>query len=346
MSATNKVEYFRSNATSSFLKLSEALPLKTPLFMLIDPTNLCNFKCKFCPTGDSDLLNSVRRPKGMMSFHFFCSLIDSISEFEDKLKVLSLYKDGEPLLNKKLGNMIAYAKRRNIADSVQISTNAALLTRERSIGLIESGLDQIRISVEHVHDQGYERITRTKIGYKQIRSNVDFLFNERGRQNSPLRIHTKIIDTGLNQFEKKSFIRDFSTISDTVNIESLMGWSYSELRDFSLGQDTTMSMNQAHPLNRNIVVCPIPFISMAVNFNGSVSVCCVDWSHGIVVGDAAREGLTEIWNGKRLQSFRRTHLRGDRKSIGPCSTCQYIEGTDEMSNIDGCAEILLNCYPE
>jgi uncharacterized Fe-S cluster-containing radical SAM superfamily protein len=346
MPSLDRVETFRNNAASKFLRLSEVLPLRSPLFMLIDPTNLCNFRCRFCPTGDPELLKSIERPVGRMGFGIYRRLVDGISEFEDRLRVLSLYKDGEPLLNRELGRMITYAKRREVTDTVQVATNAALLTRERSVELIESGLDQIRISVEHVNDQGYEKITRTKVEYGLIRSNVEFLFNEKERRNSPMKIHAKIIDTDLTEWEKKSFIRDFSTISDTINIDSLMGWSCSDLGDFTLGLDPAVSMNQTHPLNKDIVVCPLPFITMAVNFNGSVSVCCVDWSHGTVIGDGTRETLRQIWNGKEFHALRRDHLRGNRKSIGPCGNCQYIEGTDGMSNIDHCAESLLECYPE
>ena len=37
----------------------------------IDPTNVCNFKCTFCPTGDDELLKSVNRPKGFMTLETF-----------------------------------------------------------------------------------------------------------------------------------------------------------------------------------------------------------------------------------------------------------------------------------
>src|SRR5690606_29355423 len=42
--------------------LRETLPLSVPETIHLDPTNLCNFKCTFCPTGDRALLKSVGRP--------------------------------------------------------------------------------------------------------------------------------------------------------------------------------------------------------------------------------------------------------------------------------------------
>ena len=31
--------------------LAELLPLKVPYSLNIDPSNVCNFRCTFCPTG-------------------------------------------------------------------------------------------------------------------------------------------------------------------------------------------------------------------------------------------------------------------------------------------------------
>ena len=38
-----------------------------------------NFKCVFCPTGDSELLKSVNRPKGMMDLDLFKKVVDDRS---------------------------------------------------------------------------------------------------------------------------------------------------------------------------------------------------------------------------------------------------------------------------
>ena len=59
--------------------ISKVLPLKVPLIVWIDPTNICNFKCTFCPTGDDQLLKSVSRPKGMMKLEVFEKTINDLS---------------------------------------------------------------------------------------------------------------------------------------------------------------------------------------------------------------------------------------------------------------------------
>ena len=49
-------------------KLEEVFPLDTPFLIFLDPSDLCNFQCKFCPSGDKALLKKVKRRPGLMDF--------------------------------------------------------------------------------------------------------------------------------------------------------------------------------------------------------------------------------------------------------------------------------------
>jgi len=339
-----KIETYRSKLYQDFVPLAEVAPLQTPFVIHIDPTNACNFRCVFCPTGDLELLKTINRPKGTMHLAFFTKLIDDIGEFDTKIKKLQLYKDGEPLLNKKLPEMIAYAKQKQVADKIETTTNGALLTPEKSAALIESGLDGIRISIEHVNDQGYKEITQNFSDFKKIRSNVKNLFELKQQAKSDLKIHVKIVDAELTDGEKQKFYDDFYTISDTINIDSLMDWDGSDTygRDFAMGQDLKTSMNGVTKLNSDRSVCSSPFKSLAVNFNGQVSVCCVDWGLDTLIGDANEDSLIEIWNGEPMQQFRKTHLEGKRNTLKACADCQYMLGFSEFENLDDVAEELLS----
>jgi len=306
---------------NDFIKLVDNLSLSTPLLLMIDVSNICNFRCSFCPTGDPELLKSFNRPQGVMSFKLFSKIIDDISKFDKKVKSLDLYKDGEPFINKDLGKMIAYAKSKNVADLVRTTSNGSLIDESRAIEIIGAGLDNIRISVEHLNDAGYKKITSTYSHYESIRKNVEFLFREKTKRGSGLKIHTKIIDIGLSNDEKSKFLHDFEPISDSVSIDTLMGWSLSEQKDFTLGITSNKGTDEETPIKKNRKICPLPFRCLAVNFNGLVSTCCVDWSWGTIIGDAGKENLIDIWNGRKLKEFRKLHLRNERSKIKVCNSC-------------------------
>jgi pyruvate-formate lyase-activating enzyme len=327
--------------------LHEILPLPLPESMHIDPANACNFRCAFCPTGDQQLLTSVGRPAGIMDFDLFTRIIDDLTlmvrRSGRKLWTLHLYKDGEPLLNRRFLEMAAYAKRARVADIVATTTNASLLTEDVSRKLVTSGCDQIRISVIHVGSDRYRELTRTYSDYERILSNVAFLYDEKKRRRPSLRVLVKINDTGLTEEERAKFRNDFGPISDELRIDSLMGWSLSDTKDFTLGVPVSSGMDGVSPL-RERQVCPEPFSRLAVNFDGQVSVCCVDWSFGTIVGDLRRESLADVWNGERLRRFRLAHLEGRRGEIPACANCQYMTGEAPQRDLDAQTEALIPLY--
>lgn len=323
--------------------LSEILPLGTPLSLQIDPSNICNFRCVFCPTGDDELLRSSARPKGLMSFELFRKIIDDLAGFRQPVKVLHLYKDGEPLVNKALPQMVAYAKASGRVERVETTTNGSLLTAVRGKQLIEAGLDGIRISVYAMSDRGYRDLARAKTGVESVRSNVAGLFALKSKLGSRLHIHCKILDAGLSDRDKDLFLSTFAAISDSVHVESIMGWSDTPGRDLTLGLVPDRG-SQGEALNPKRVACSEPFMKLAVNFNGEVSVCCVDWAHQLVVGDLRREALADIWNGTLLRELRLKHLTGRRHELQACASCHYIYGLPARSNFDHIADRLVPEY--
>ncbi|MCZ9957417.1 hypothetical protein [Brachyspira hyodysenteriae] len=53
-------------------KLETVIPLETPFIIFIDPSDKCNFKCKFCPTGNIELMqNTSGRNFGSMDFNLY-----------------------------------------------------------------------------------------------------------------------------------------------------------------------------------------------------------------------------------------------------------------------------------
>lgn len=326
-------------------RLAACLPLDTPFSIQIDPSSLCNFRCRFCPTGHPELLQRVGRAKGqLMAWGLYEKLVEEIAAFPRPLKTLSLHKDGEPLLNPRLADMVALARRRTGAGKIIVLTNASLLTRERSVALIEAGLDVIRISVEHVSEEGYRRQTRTFGDYGRIVDNVRMLREERDRRGSALFIAAKLIDLGLTPRELAVFSRDFAPLCDEIGRTTAQGWSHSDLFDFTLGTSPSVSLDGHTALRPNRIACPYPFYMLAVNANGVVSPCMDDWTHKAMIGNANTESLQEILRGPRLRAFRLMHLSGNRSRNEACGPCHCIQGVPEDSDLDADRERLSGVF--
>ncbi len=334
------------NACAPRHHLADELLLPAPYLVHIDPTNLCNFKCPFCPTGHPELLESVGRPAGRMHFALYEKIISDMLAFPVKPKVLHLYKDGEPLMHPDFGRMAGLARTQNAADQINLTTNAALLNPKRACEILDAGIDIVRVSIEHVHDSGYREKTMTFARYDKIIRNVAGLFEERNRRKAKTRIWVKILRLGLTDEDIAKFGRDFKGISDECLVMTPMGWSRTDVYDFTLGSNPTTGDNGETPLKQDRIVCPYPFYSLAINFDGSVSVCCADWSHGTVIGNVCDTALIDIWNGSAMRELRIIHLANRRSENSACANCQTIQGIPDDSDLDLDRQRLLKLFSE
>ncbi len=318
--------------------LVEVIPLPMPYVVYIEPTNACNFKCAFCPTGDPDLLRKVGRKTATMDLPLFKKVIDEIKASGEKIRLLSLYKDGEPLLNPHFTDMVSYARDSGITSRIWTKTNGALLNPELNRKIVDSGLTWIGISVEAINEQKYFEIAGVRLDYNKFKENIAHLYSIK----KDLHVYIKIADTNLTDEEKQKFFDDFSPICDSYAIEKLMGWSYSSVKDFTLGTNPDTYDGLAFTEKD---VCPYPFYVMAVNADGSVSLCGNDWSHATVVGNVKEQSVTEIWKGEALFQFRKMFLEGRRCENKACGDCYYLKIVPD--NID-ChrSEIMKNLIAE
>ena len=272
-----------------------------------------------------------------MSMQLYRKIIQDISDMVrikgQRITRLHLYKDGEPLLNRYFSLMIALAKKAEISQSVETTTNGALLTSDVVNDILNSGLDVIRVSIAHTEESVYASFSKGSTTYKQIRENVNLLFTKKTEIGNPLHVHVKIIDCNLSSEQKEKFKQDFSSISDSWNIDGVMGWASSNLHDLTLGSTKSVGIDGVTPKQQRNV-CPEPFTKLAINHDGSVSVCCVDWTHSTVVGDITHQTVHDVWIGERLKQFRLQHLNGNRLMLPACSSCDYISGFPDFTNLD------------
>lgn len=338
------IAHHRRQADAKLIKLSEAVPLATPLHIAVEPTSNCNFRCTFCPYSYSELLAKATPKrllkKGMMKMDLFKKIISDIANFPDRLRLLDLVKRGEPLLHPLIVGMVYHSKKADIAETVATTTNGSPLSRDLARALIDAGLDLIRFSIEHVNDQGYKKITKTWSDYEAIRGAVEFLFNERERRNAALHINAKIIDPGLTDDDKKKFINDFGDISDSLNIMGVQALGQTGIVNYIEGHNPGRELDAYTTVRSDRKVCPEPFKTMAINFDGPVMLCCPDWSQGTEIGDVSKESLVDIWNGRKMYRFRMLNLTGKRYQIPSCAHCQYVETFQEVSDLDDVAEEL------
>jgi radical SAM protein with 4Fe4S-binding SPASM domain len=267
-----------------------------------------------------------------MRFDLYKKIIDDLAEFDKPLKVLRLYKDGEPLLHLDLPEMIRYAKDKGCALQVDTTTNGLLLNYSINFGLVTAGLDRINISINGVSRETYKKFTGCSIDFNGLVENVRHLYEHRGN----CFIFIKTVGDVLSKDEQQQFLDIFGDICDQISIEHVAPcWPNFNVE--GVNQEVGIYGQNIE----RVEVCPYIFYSMAVNSDGTVSACFLDWSRELIVGDVETQSLKEIWNGEKLRNYRISHLmkrRGDNRMCANCGQLSY--GLPD--NIDPYAETLLS----
>ena len=124
-----------------------AVAKSLPRCVFIEVTNRCNLLCTTCPRTFHD----YEEPKDL-SLDEFVAIAEQFPQMERAV----LHGIGEPLLNGQLPEMIRYLKGRDV--HVLFNSNGTLLTPSWQEALIQSGLDEYRVSLDAAHPELYERI--------------------------------------------------------------------------------------------------------------------------------------------------------------------------------------------
>ncbi len=313
------------------IQLEEHIPLQTPLRILLDVSSICNFRCSFCPQGNGEAAKLM--PQGIMPISLAKKCIDDLAAFPDKIKRLAFFNFGEPLVNKNLEEIIQYAKEKDIGETLEITTNASLLTKERSEKLLAAGITLINISIYGLNTQQYKEFSDVSIDFERLVQNIEYLYSL--CQNT--QVVVKISDAVCNSAtEREEFYRIFSPICHKMCIEHAVPL-WNEMH----GSEEDGSIDIYGNPTRNKEVCPLPFYTMLINSNGVVSPCCNDWQNRLVMGEASHQSLLAIWNGKQYLALRKELLVFGHKGVSPCCNCRYHELV-AMDNIDPFREVLLN----
>ncbi len=293
-------------------KLEDVIPLDTPYTLAIDPSNVCNFKCNFCAIQYKKEELPFR--KQFMDIELFKKIIDDLTQFPERLKVLRVNGQGEPLLNPNLPDMIRYAKEKKVADFVELITNGSKLCPCLNQKLIDSGIDRIRISIEALDSEGYKDICGANIEFSELLSNIKDLHDRSGK----CEIYCKIVDVAVpTEADKNRFFELFGEICDRFFIDNVIPL-WSDFDELEMNSSVTGVHGQAV---RNVNVCPFPFYSLIINPDGEVTVCCADWKRKLIVGDLKTESMKEIWNGKKLRDFWIAMLEGKKNCFEMCRKC-------------------------
>ena len=269
-----------------------------PLHLDIEASSNCNLRCPFCATNYRSIGN-----KGFMSFNTFKKVIDEGAKQGLCAIKLNSGNRGEPLLNRLLPEMIAYAKKKGIMD-VYFNTNATLLTKDTSKKVIKAGLDRLSISFEGTTPEVYEKY-RVGAKFNKVLKNIkDFIkIRNKIKMGKPLvRIQTVAVpEVAAALAEYKRF---WSKIADEV--------IYFDFKDHAKQRDLVCDWT-----------CPSFWQRLSIAWDGSIT-ACHEYPDFCKLGNINRgNSVRSVWQGRALEKLRELQKKGRSHEIEMCNNCAF-----------------------
>jgi radical SAM protein with 4Fe4S-binding SPASM domain len=320
------------------LILRDVLPLAKPFTVLIEPTSLCNFRCIQCfQSIKTD--SYFTQTQGNMPLVLFQRVIDQLDQWPGaKLKVLKLSLYGEPMVNPRFSEMVSIAKAANIAERVETTTNASLLTRTVAEKLVQHQLDYARVSIYGSDQAQHKAVTGSGLSLDAIHENLRVLQEVKKRAGSdrPF-VSCKMMDSYGDDNGK--FIQMFKDVADEVYLDKPHNWIKVDGVDFIqtyYKEDAQKAISDVAQHSTERVACPMAFTTMAVRSNGAVSPCCVDFIGGTNLGNVNQLSLQELWNSDGWFEFQKMQLQDRKHENTSCARCDVWRSDHyTRDNIDG-----------
>ncbi|MEN8163073.1 MAG: radical SAM protein [Acidobacteriota bacterium] len=323
-----------SGLSESGAELNSDFETGIPDAFIVDPGNICNLRCPFCPTGLN--LQSHQR---MMKLEDYQVILEKIAPFAQHI---GLYNWGEPLLNKNLPEMIEATHALRIQTIIDTNLSLSDLTDAEAERLVSSGLSVLRASIDGASQESYEKY-RVHGDFARTQNNLRALVAAKKRLGlaSPS-ITWNFLINGHNESEIETARRAARDIGVRIRFalmeiwdgEKGKGWESTFHNKTSLlarlkrhvasaSKDLPIPLRDLRLHDKLTPFCSQPFSVMFIAPDGHVMPCCNVWGSEYSMGNLLEEDLEEIWNGDRFRKSRAFLFRyGPRQDGG--SVCETL----------------------
>ena len=292
--------------------------LEFPKYIEIETVNACNARCPMCT------INDWERNYPVMKDDVFNKISDELIEYKKYLKRVSLYRDGEPLIDKKLPQRINKFFESGIVNT-SIATNVSLLNEKRSKEILEAGLGLVIMSIDSLKKEIFEKI-RVRLKFEEVKENAIKFLELRDKINPNCRVWIRMIRQESNYSEWDdyyNFWKKYASEQDRIYYHNIFNWG---------GQlDNFKSMESSYEPN---LPCVALWSLMVFFANGDVPLCNVDYNNKYPTGNIMESSIKNLWTSKIMNARRKLHLNGNKKDISLCTNCNVwdeVKGEELIS---------------
>lgn len=300
-----------------FLNFNPVFPQQIDL----EATNACNLKCPICPQPKQT------RKIGVLSFDLARKIIIEVNKYGLERMCLSVI--GEPFLNKDFFDISRYAAASGKIKHKFISTNGLLMDRNVSEELLTSGLDKIIISIDGASKETYQKV-RVGGDFDRVVNNVLGFLEARKKHNKVkpgLALQIIRMDETRQEIDSfKNFWISRIGHQDQLDVKEHFTWA---------GKVENRSVNRKFRIKVKTPCVVYLWSNMVIHWNGDITACCYDSNGELVLGNAQKDSIYDIWHGEKYRKLRSAHLQGLIQNIPVCANCEFSHRKLEIKDFFG-----------
>lgn len=270
----------------------------------------CNARCVVCPSP------ALRGQPGerVMSDRVWTRLLDDLEDLQPR-RVIP-YLNNEPLLDRGLEERIRAARGRVVDPEVEVSTNGALLTRDRAASLFQAGVTELLVSVFGHDAESHRRIMG--LDYERTRRNVEGALQARAEVAPTARVAVVLlVMPGVPNEVRDEQAAGWETMGAEVERYGYLDRAANVTFDVEGGpQRDPCIPPRGCELNRHRE-------RSYVLTDGTILFCCHDWRREFPVGNIEHTRLRALWESNAYAHVRR-QVEGEAPSPADflCRRCK------------------------
>lgn len=324
-----------ANYLAAYFKLSSFVP--QPLEIQIEPSSVCNLKCRMCN------LDKSSDPNHFLTVENFNFLLKSLKH----LRSINFTGMGESLLNPNFPSLIKIARDHDI--SVYFVTNGQLLNKPIVNKLLPLDLKAIIFSMESGIPKYYEK-NRPGAKFSLLEKNISYLSQQIKihKSNTQIFINVVLLPFNLNNLSHIFKIIDFA---NKYNIKNISFQFTHKIDNFhlnkyfrhgsSLLKSKFLHISDYATTNKIMVILPqtsiktgscyYPWVYPQITSSGHLLPCClIPWfdHYSKIInnyswGNVFTTPFDQVWNNSNARAFRR-RLKNHPNPF--CSHCSKYLG--------------------
>jgi len=278
---------------------------KTPLYIEIETTIMCNATCWFCPQK-----NTLRQPKYMEEW-VWKKIID------DTRGIGAIYRPfllNEPFADKRMTSVVEYIKQDPTA-KVEFNTNGSMLTPKVTDKLLDIGVDVMRFSIDGLYKETFDE--SRGISYDKVYKHVAYFLEQVQLRKAPVQTEVRMIKLPNTEQEQK----EFKSYWEKHKPDDIV---FTDLYSYPWENQTSSTQ----------LPCLKTEKELFFYVDGTATLCCWDSEGRQIIGDVKKENALDIWNGQEMKRCRDLLDAGNREALELCSRCDAYTNTD-FSNWEG-----------